>query len=151
MQADTQVVLGQVAFRDFEVPEHIPFGTRHIINRHTLIGGQRVLDKMGPSPDDLRWSGRFRGNDALMRAKAIEAMVISGEEVTLTWGALTFQVIVEDFDPDYHRRYEIPYKIRCVVSEVQSQGQSGASLGATLSADMGILSGHAGNIPDAPP
>jgi len=150
MQADTTVVLGQVAFRDFEVPEKINFGTKHIINRHTLIGGQRVLDKMGPSPEDIRWQGRFRGNDALQRAKAVEALAISGEEVTLSWGALTYQVVVEHFDPDYERRYEIPYKICVIVSEVQ-QDASASSLGAAISSDMAILSGHAGNIPTAPP
>lgn len=151
MTPDTQVVLGQVAFRDFEIPETIPFGGKHIINRHTLIGGDRVLDKMGYSPDDIHWSGRFRGNDALLRAKAVEAMARSGEEVMLSWGALTYQVVVEHFDPTYDKRYEIPYKIRVTVSDVQSEGQSGSSPGAAISADMGILAGHAGNIPDAPP
>lgn len=147
MSPDTQVVLGQVAFRDFEVPEHIPFGGKHIINRHTLIGGDRVLDKLGYSPDDIRWSGRFRGNDALLRAKAVEAMARSGEEVTLSWGALTFQVVVEDFDPNYEKRYEIPYRVRVVVSNVQSQSQSGSSAGAAISSDMEFLTSIANDLP----
>jgi len=150
MQADTVVVLGQVALRDFEVPENIPFGGKHIINRHTLIGGERVLDKMGPSPEDLRWFGRFRGNDALQRARAIDAMRISGEEVSLSWGGLTFQVVVEEFEPDYHKRYEIPYKVRCVVSEVDRQGQSGASMGSAISADVSLLATSIKNLPDGP-
>lgn len=150
MSPDTQVVLGQVAFRGFEVPEAIPFGGKHIVNQHTLIGGNRVLDKMGYSPDPIRWSGRFRGNDALMRAKAVEAMVKSGEEVTLSWGALTYQVVVEDFDPDYHRRYEIPYKIRVTVSDVQNGSQPGSSLGAAISSDASLLATSIKALPDGP-
>lgn len=136
MQADTQLVLGEIAFQRFEIPEKINFGGKHILNRHTLIGGKRVLDAMGPDPDDIHWHGRFRGNEALSRAKACENLWNSGRQVTLSWGGLTYQVVVQHFDPSYERRYEIPYKITCVVSEVQTSAGAGASPGAILGGDI---------------
>lgn len=141
MPADTQLVLGDVAFHEFEIPEEIAgLGGRHRLNNHTLIGGKRVIDAMGPDPDDPHWHGRFRGNEAVSRARAVERLYISGEEVTLSWLSFNLQVVVAHFECRYLKRYEIPYKIRCMISEVDT-GSSGSSssLGSVMASDVFAL------------
>jgi hypothetical protein len=148
--ADTQLILGGIAFQGFEIPQKINFGGRHHITQHVLIGGDRVLDMLGPDPADIHWEGRFRGNGALTRAQAIEAMMDAGAEVALTWGGLFRMVVVSAFQPDYEKRYEIPYRITCTVSQVQagsSLGVLASTVTSLIGSDMGALSGVIGGLP----
>ena len=150
MKADTVVVLGSIALRDFEVPEKIPFGGRQIAHKHTLIGGARVVDTMGPDPHELKWKGRFRGADAVSRAQSIERLMNSGRQVTLSWGALVYQVIVHDFEADYERFYELPYHISCMITDVATDGEAAASLGDAIASDMSSLNAYVASIPQGP-
>lgn len=139
--ADTKLILGGIAFQGFEIPEHIKFGGKHHINKHVLIGGSRVLDTMGPDPDDITWSGRFRSNNALSRALAVDALRQSGAQVALSWGGLFFMVVVSSFQADYQKRYEIPYNIACMVSQVQGGGAGGfiSTVSSLVGGDLGAL------------
>jgi hypothetical protein len=147
--ADTKLILGGVAFQGFEIPDAIKgFGGRHHINKHVLVGGQRVLDTMGPDPDDITWSGNFRGPNALSRALAVDAMRQSGAQVALSWGGLFYMVVVSAFAPNYRKRYEIPYSITCMVSEVQGRSGGIAGIGGLLGvagvAGLGSIAGIGG-------
>jgi hypothetical protein len=55
------VTIGGISLSEWEIPERINFGGKQQVTVHKLIGGNRVIDAMGPDPDDVRWSGRFRG------------------------------------------------------------------------------------------
>jgi hypothetical protein len=139
--ADTKLILGGITFQGFEIPERIKLGGKHHINKHVLIGGQRVLDRMGPDPDDIRWSGRFRGNNALSRALSVDALRQSGAQVALTCHGLHYQVVVASFDFNPEKRYEIPYDISCMVSQVSGAGAGGifSSVTSLVSGDLGAL------------
>jgi len=109
------LVLGGITFQNFEIPEHINFGGSQHAVVHKLIGGNRVVDAMGPDPDDVSWSGRFRGPGAMERAQAIDAMRAAGGQVTLSYMSTFLVVLITDFKADPERVYEIPYKITCTV------------------------------------
>ncbi|MBM7045448.1 hypothetical protein [Rhizobium lusitanum] len=110
-----KLVLGGITFQDFEIPERINFGGKQDVAKHKLIGGNRVVDAMGPDPDDVTWSGRFRGPNAMERAQAFDAMRSAGSQVTLSYMSTFLVVVITDFKANPERFYEIPYKITCVV------------------------------------
>lgn len=137
--ADTKLILGGIAFREFEIPEQISYGRKQRIEVHKLVGGGRVIDAYGSDPDPIRWSGRFRGRDATSRARQVEALADSGRSVSLTWGGFAYQVIVDSFDADYQRFYEIPYRVACTVDTGGSSGAMPSTLTAVIAADMASI------------
>ena len=141
--ADTRLILGGVSFIDFEIPEEIPFGMKQHLITHKLIGGKRVVDAMGPDPDDIQWKGRFRGPSALGRARRIETLCASGVQVPLMFGGNFWLVVVSHFVPHYERFYEIPYEVTCHVVDSPSM-VGGGLVGGVLSAASSILGGTLG-------
>lgn len=135
---DTQVMLGRVVFQDFEIPERMQFGGSQRTVVHKLIGGNRVVDVLGPDAEDKVWSGRFRGPTAVQRAQSLDRIRQLGKPVTLTWGGLTFQVIVASAVFDYERSYEIPYRISCIVSQAEIPAPSASqTVDSLVGSDLG--------------
>lgn len=112
--------LGSVTFRDFEIPESLPFGGEQALVVHKLPGGARTIDAMGADHKDITWSGRFRAFSAESRAKQLDAYRIGGKPLLLTWGGFRYTVVVRSFDPNYQQPFEIPYSITVTVLEDQS-------------------------------
>ena len=136
------LTLGGITFQGFELPEKINFGGKQQLITHKLPGGGRVIDAMGRDDDDIAWSGRFRGDAAGGRARAVDAMRVAGLPVTLAWDNYRFQVVIAEFKADFERRYEIPYSITCVVLTAQTPpAQSLAGLLATDLSNLADLSG----------
>ena len=146
----SRLILGPVAFSGFEIPDSIPFSGKQKLHTHELIGAGRVVDAMGFSPHDIRWEGRFRGSNALSRARLLDALTRQGATLPLSWGVLFQFVVIESFDPDYRRPYEIPYRINCRVtgSELGGGLLSGglASLASLAASDIGKVVSLAGGI-----
>lgn len=150
--ASSLVRLGSVAFQGHEVPEHINFGTKQRLAKHVLIGGRRIVDAMGPDACDPRWSGRFRGPSALSRARAIERMARQGGQVGLSWGGISYRVVIEEFEADYRRSNDIPYKIECfVVDDGLGGGDAGTPLDSLIGSDLGGAVGLMGGLFSAGP
>ncbi|GEP00630.1 hypothetical protein [Methylobacterium haplocladii] len=136
--ASSTVSIGGITLRGHEVPSKIPFGGKQRIAKNVLIGGKRVPDAMGFEFCDAKWEGRFRGADAKARALAINAMAKRGSQVPLSWGGLYFTVIVEEFEADYQREFDLPYRITCyVVDDGGSAAEDiGSSIGSLIGADI---------------
>jgi len=64
--SDVILVLGPVAFQDFEIPSAINFGGRQRLAVHQLTNGRRVVDTMGPDASEIGFSGVFSGPDATL-------------------------------------------------------------------------------------
>lgn len=109
------VTIGGISLSEWEIPEKINFGGRQEHTVHKLIGGNRVVDAMGPDPDDIKWSGRFRGPTALQRANALDALRSAGAELPLIYLNKFMTVLISEFRADAERPYEIPYSITCTV------------------------------------
>lgn len=145
--ADTKLILGGIAFRDFEIPEKISYGVSQSLEIHKLVGKGRVVDAMGPEYQPIRWQGRFRGRDAVGRAKRCERLAASGAGVSLVWGGYHWRVVVESFEADYERFYEIPYSINCEVTD--NGGALGgllSSLSSLISVDVSAIAGLVGRL-----
>lgn len=148
--ADTTLTLGGVAFADFEIPEKIEGGGKQMLNVHKLVGGTRIVDAMGPDPDNLKWTGKFRGPNAVARCQTLDAMRGQGAQLELSWGGFTYTVVIESFTFSYERFYEIAYSIDLkVVVDPAAQG-GGASPLASLDDLIGSdLDGAFGFFADA--
>lgn len=112
---DTQLVLGDVTFKEYEIPERIPGGGNQSLAVHQLLGGTRVVDTLGEDNDSLRWRGRFQGPDARDRARHLDFLRKQGLPQFLTWDGYTYRVVIQRFEWDFERWYQIPYEITCVV------------------------------------
>lgn len=151
--SDTKVTLDDFEFRDFEVPEEINFGGDQAVDIKRLIGGTRIVDAMGADDDPLEWSGMFRGEDALDRARQLDAKRRAGRALSLTYGELAYTVVIESFKSRYQSFYEIPYRISLVIISDDAEPAAG---GETVGVDEMVLADMvAANelrtaIPDAP-
>ncbi len=98
---------------------------------------------MGRDDSDIAWNGRFRGNSAERRARAVDALRIAGTPVPLAWGGFRYTVVVSEFEGEYRQAYEIPYRITCLVA-TDSAPVSG--LLDPLGSDLGRLLGLSGDL-----
>ena len=110
------ITVGGVALTDMEVPEKLTWGGGQQLVVHRLLGGQRVVDALGPDDRTLDWSGLMRGMSAVSRARQLDALRNSGAKQVLTWSDFTYTVVVQSFEADYTRQgYRVPYRISCLV------------------------------------
>jgi len=134
----SSVVLGGIAFEAWEVPNKLPFGIKqhHVV--HRLMGGQRVVDAMGPDPDPISWTGRLRGPNAMARAMMFRSLAAEGSELELFWNGLAFLVLITDFKPVAEREFEIPYTMTVEVVEDLDAPIGGliSSLDSVIGADL---------------
>lgn len=130
--AGGEVVLGDIAFASFEVPEKIALGGSQHVAKHTMPGGKRVIDALGRDDRDLQWSGIFLSADAAERAAAVDAMRVAGKPVALMFGDYTYTVVLTEFSAELRRPGHMPYQITCMVLRDESQGPQTGFLSAAL-------------------
>lgn len=151
MRPDTTVNLGQFQFSGFEVPERIPWGGSQQLAVHKLVGGQRVIDATGRDDRPLEWSGIFLGATAVDRARFLDTMRVQGLQQPLTWGQLSYLVIVREFEPVYQRSFEVPYRISCeVIADLANPTTSiaAAAIDQALNDDLNTATGLGVTIGD---
>lgn len=133
------VVLGDVAFERYEVPERIAFGGQQAMAIHKFPGGARIIDAMGRDDNAIHWRGVMLGPDAEVRARQLEDMRVLGDPQPLSWGAFFYTVVVESLDFDYRMPSHITYYITCAVVRDEAEDASLAqdpTLLQQLSADI---------------
>lgn len=108
---DTQIQLGSFIFQDLEIPEYINFGGTQQLVQHDLIGGNRVIDAMGKSDVDIQWSGLMTGPTALQRAQQLNQLRVAGQQLTLQWFNLNYNVVIQNFVSRTERFYQVSYDI----------------------------------------
>src|SRR5258708_14040065 len=128
------LILGGFTFPDYAIPEVVPQGGDHHLVVHKLIGGNRVVDAMGPDDADISWSGRFQGPQATQQAVALDGLRKAGAQLPLVVDSQFYTVAIRKFEWDYERPYQILYRITCVV--VASTGV-GLATPATLDTLVG--------------
>lgn len=103
--------LNDYLFLGTEVPEKLNFGGKQNMAVHELVGGQRIVDAMGKSDDDITWSGLFFMENSLFRARFIDSLRSAGNLLTFTYSQFTYTVLIKEFKADFERFYQIPYTI----------------------------------------
>ena len=134
----TILLLGPVAFQDFEVASGIAYGGVQRLAIHQLPGGARVIDALGNDETAITVSGILSGSEATLRARALDAMRVAGAVLPLTWDVFYYSVVVQSFRADYRSRWWIPYSLSCAVlrDEANALISSALSLGAGIAADI---------------
>lgn len=145
--SDVTLTLDDFVFTGFEVPDEIGFGGGQALSVKKLIGGMRIIDAMGADDKALEWTGRHRGPDALSRAFLLDAKRRSGQQVTLTFGQFSFQVVVANYLPVYQRDNEIPYSITCeVLTQASNAAAPTVGVDQMVTGDMGSISSLSDDI-----
>jgi len=108
-------ILGPVAFQGFEVPERITLGGKQRLAVHTLPGGARIVDAMGPDDGELAWSGMISGTDAVERVRQLDGLRRAGQALPLGWDGWRFTVIISRFEADCASPWWVPYRVSCTV------------------------------------
>ncbi len=142
-QSDTTLVLGGFSFGSLEIPAEIRIGGSQRLSIHELVGGVRVIDAMGRADRALEWTGLLLGSgktlaadgtptqtgtSAIDRARYLDTLRAGGVPQALAWSAFSYLVVVREFEANYQKAYQIPYRIVCEViadqtSPVTSSGQ----------------------------
>jgi hypothetical protein len=142
------LILGDIAFQDYEIPERIEFGGKQALATHKLIGGRRVIDAMGPDDHDPTWSGRLQGETATERALRLEEMRRAGALLALSFGDFFYQVVISDLKLTFERSYQILYAL--TVTIVSSDDDfAEETLDGAVDADMGEAGERVDEFADA--
>jgi hypothetical protein len=133
-----ELLLGPIAFQDFEVPASINIGGAQRLAIHRLLGGTRVIDALGRDDSDISFSGTFSGSDASERARSIDEMRVAGVPMPLTWDAFSYSVIINKFEANYRSGWWIPYHLSCTVVCDDASGTiaTATSLGSDALSDV---------------
>lgn len=135
------VVLGGFVFDSvvfpFSVPSSISGGSGQIFGKQKMIGGDRVFDAMGPDPEPIKWSGIWRGLDAVGNDQTLVAMAEAGQQQTLSWGAYFFNVVIDRYTSTYDAFFDIKYSIELSVLP-QNLGAGSTSLDDLIGQDMSV-------------
>ena len=131
------VVLGGFAFQDFEVPSAITLPVKQAVAVHKLIGGERVVDAMGPDYGDIAWAGVMLGAFAEARAQALKARADAGQAVALTWGTWAFCVLPYQITLKQGFQ-QVAYAIKCSVIRDDSvvPGPDATDLNGSVTGDI---------------
>jgi hypothetical protein len=137
---EVALLLGPIAFQDFEVPSGINFGGRQRLVVHRLPGGSRVIDALGRDDSEISFSGIFTGSDATLRARTLDELRVTGAPLALTWDVLYYSVVISAFYAEYQNGCWIPYYIVCTVlrDEAAVLPGSATSLVTTAQADISM-------------
>ena len=109
------LVLGDFVFQDYEIPTKITWGDQQKTHVFSYPGGLRNIEPLGPEPLPIRWDGRFQGAMAMTRARRLDVLCRSGQSLPLTWGSLSFMVLVTQFKVNQECDWQLPYSIECLV------------------------------------
>ena len=134
------IVLGDVEFRDFEIPNNVQYGVSQRLAVHRLNGGTRIVEVLGPDASDIRFSGTLSGPDAVQRAMTIEKMSVSGESVNLEWGNRHHRVLIKSLECNYVGPNWIPYDIVCTIAGEEAIGRISRPPADTLDTYLGEVS-----------
>lgn len=151
MQPDSTLNLGGFVFQGFEIPASIPFGGSQILVVRKMPGGKRDIQSMGADPRSPSWSGRFRGTNALERARYVDGLRVAGKPLDLSWRDFSYTVLISSFSAEFDRFYEIPYSISLeVLEDKTNRPEKAPSLGYTdlISADAKTATAQASEIGD---
>lgn len=146
---DFVLSVGGVPFFGWEVPETVPFGGDQHLAIHKFIGGTREIHAQGRDDEAIEWKGRFRGFDAVNRARVLDALRVAGDAVSISCGPLAYTGVIKRFHGDLNKFYEIPYSITIEVlsDEALSDADSGSpSAVEQLGNDTTAITAFAGSV-----
>ena len=86
------LVLGPIAFLDFEIPSGINFGGRQLLTVHQMTDGRRIVDCIGGDESKYPSAVHFSGVDAAQRARVLNSLRVTGSPLILSWDIFYYTV-----------------------------------------------------------
>jgi hypothetical protein len=124
------LILGGVTFDAFSTPQRMGFGGKQMLAVHTLPGGRRQIDVLGPNDDNLTWHGQFFGDGAYAKALLLDSLRRQGVRLPLSFAGQAHMVVIEHFRAEIERLpMAVSYSISCVIASGGVGGVS-ANVGA---------------------
>jgi hypothetical protein len=116
------LTIGGVAFLSEEHPSELEFPLAQVLAVHVNVGGSRVLQELGPNPEDVTWTGLLFAGNVSDRLAALKAMQVAAQPVTLSYLDQSYSVLIRKFTPKYLHRYRAQYSITVsVVADLSGQ------------------------------
>ncbi len=129
------LVLGPFVFDTWATPEQLPLGGKHTFNTKKLMGGDRVIDAMGPDDDDRSFSGIHYGSTALADAQTLDALRIAGLPLPYSNGAEARTVVITSFTYEVEKFNVIHFKIDLMTVDNPAGDQSAPASVDSLASD----------------
>jgi hypothetical protein len=105
------LTFGDVAFNSEECPAHLPLPVVAKTVVSELVGGGRVVQSMGPQPQQVTFSGTFWNVNVATRVALLRSYCVSGIAQSLTWGVEAYTGILSKFEPTYQNVNRCDYSL----------------------------------------
>lgn len=102
-------------FQDFEIPESISVGSRQGTSVHTLVGGKRIVDTLGPIPVSPGWAGEFIGANALTRFLYLKTQCDQAVLFQLEWSQFAYTGVIAAIEADFMQETRVAYRLSFLV------------------------------------
>ncbi len=112
---ETRLTLGDIEFKNDELPQSIETSLQQRLVDHELVGGGRVVDSMGSFYEPVSWSGSLTGLTAVERDQTLRALASGAKEWLLSWDVYRYRVVVANYHSIYRDHAHIDYTLRCTV------------------------------------
>ena len=121
------VTLGGLLLQGVEVPSRLAIGGDQALTIHKLIGGDRVMQAMGPDPAPIELAGMFTGPGALARAQQLMALRDVGRPLRLAFAGISLMVVIRPASYTYQQQGAvIPYSLSVEVQPTVAAATSSA-------------------------
>ena len=126
------VTLGGLLLQGVEVPSRLAVGGDQALTVHKLIGGDRVIQAMGPDPAPITLEGMFTGAGALSRALQLTALRDAGQPVRLGYAGVSLMVVIRPAGYTYQQQgavipFQVTVEIQPTVASTASSTPSALS------------------------
>ena len=110
--SSTPVTLGGITLEGVEVPDRLTVAGDQALIVHKMIGGDRVIQAMGPDPAPITLAGMFTGPGALARAQQLAAMRDAGRQLRLAFAGVSLMVVIRPASYTYQQQGAvIPFSV----------------------------------------
>ena len=152
------MIIGPVLLTSIEVPQSIDsLAAYQTVVVHDFPGGYRTIRNIGAFPKPLSWHGILSGPSAFDRGATLERLAVTGQTIVLSYGPITLQGQVVEFEMRPRQQFFIPYTIHFIptldLSGIISSPQQPPSADSQISQTQNNLSsqqsGTASTLPSS--
>jgi hypothetical protein len=105
------LTIGPVSFLDEETPNDLEFSLNQILAIHTLIGGSKTIQALGPNMGDITWKGQLFAGNIQYRIGQLYTLQNTATPTPLTYITYSYQVLIKQFKWKFLHRWRAEYEI----------------------------------------
>jgi hypothetical protein len=125
------LIIGPVTFLDEETPNDLVIKLKQALATTVNIGGSKVSQSLGVVPDPVTWSGELFDQNVQNRIAQLNALMASGQQVSMAYLDQAYLVVVTEFEPKWLHRWRAQYTITVEIIQPVS-GQYNTTVPASI-------------------